>query len=360
MPRFSNRGRRLIQRPFVAPVRANQPPTPAAGGTVGDTVSHNQTFTITGSGFGTRTIVHEIHDFCTNASVSTLWNDAVGFSYSTGVNGVAMPHANTNKYAAAQITNDNVGNAWLSHNFTGITGTKIVYIDAYRRHDPNWSFGPLCDDPVGPPADSDNNFKYLTVSAGGSYFVEPYFYHDQGNGQKCSLTADIDDEFNSAGSLGTLDNNLTTYGGVSDQTNDYWYNWVKVQYTLVLHASAGQIVYGINNNGKIAQGSLNTDDAAGDARAISLGAYARQRDGANHYIYLADVNMVLGPGAAARVLLTNHPSAPTSVEYCPINSWSDTTINCTIKKGQHLGGQGWLFVVNSGGAVVKIMPVTVA
>lgn len=314
-------------------------------------------FTANGSGFGTRTVVRDVFDKATGASVSALWNDAVAYSYSSGFHSVPMPHAFATKYAVAQVTNANVGNAWLSHNISGLTGTKKIYVAAYRRIDPNWTYGTSCD--AVPDPDQDNNFKFLTVSAGGSYFANPYWYHT-GHPQKCALTANHGENFFSSGSLGTLSNFGTDTGGAGAQSEDMWYSWTKVEYAILLHASAGSVKFSINNTVKFDLASLNTDDAAGTSRAVSIGDYSRQRDGAGHYTYLADIVQVAGPDAWKRLVLANNATYvnATITEFQPIVSWSDTAIQFTVNQGALPLGPAFLFLFDETNTIIASAPVT--
>lgn len=107
---------------------------PAAAGSV----ANGSPFTITGSGFGTRTVTADIFDRCDNADVATLWNDAVGVTYESADGVVAMPYASATIVEFQAITSWadtsisitvntgalSAGPAWLY--VFGVTGTLLA------------------------------------------------------------------------------------------------------------------------------------------------------------------------------------------------------------------------------------------
>ncbi len=329
----------------------------ASGG--GDSLSHGDSHTVTGSGFGTRANIYkDIFDDCSNASVSTLWNDATGGSYQTVSEvgeSIAMPHSNVDHYYAGEM--DGVWNYWLSTYVTGITYPTNLYSAAYRRVDPDWTFGTSCD--CTPSCDDDDNFKYFTVSGGTSWFSSPYWYHDQ-TGQKCSKTGTWTNSFYSSGNLGNLDTQSGSQGGSSAQSEDPWYSWVKFEYKIELDSSGASLDFVVNNSDMTNLTNQNTFDAGGTDGAFSVGAYVRQDDHAGNWLFMVDVAMVIGDGAFARVMLcdTNSISTATLCEYQPITSWSASSIGITVNKGAHANGTAYLLVINSSDSQVANEEVT--
>jgi hypothetical protein len=320
---------------------------------------HGSSFDLTGSSFGGRTIVKEIFDNGSNSNISTLWNDAAAFSYSTPAalgRNVPLPHQNINKYAVGML--NSTWSAWLSTYVTGITYPTNMFVMAYRRVDPLWQFGSQC----GTGSDSDNNFKFLAVTAGTSWFATPYWYHDQ-TGQKCSLTGSWDNSFYSSGGLGKLGTSWSgKQGGSGDIANDMWHQWVKSEYRVGLGPS-GQILKYLTNN-KYYQNltGMNTFDAGGSDGAFSIGAYARQYGKPNQFIYLADVVMVIGPDAFKRVILSNSSTynSSTIVEFQPILSWTNTSIKISGNLGAIPNGTAFLHVfLNASDTPAQTIPVTI-
>ena len=322
-------------------------------------LNHGQSFKISGTGFGSRNVVTSIFDDASNSSVSTIWNDASGVSYSEpsalGRN-VPLPHDNITKYAVGNLTS----HWWsgLSTHVTGITFPTNMFIMAYRRIDPKWAFGSECNTGTA----NDNNFKYLAVSAGTSYFDSPYWYHDQTN-QKCSYNGSWGNSFYSSGGLGSLNTAWTgNQGGSSDSNYDYWHGWRKAEYRIGL-GSSGQILKYLTNN-KYYQNlkGMNTFGAGGSDGAFSIGVYARQYGKASQYHYLADIVLVIGPDAFKRVILANSSTynLATIVEYQPISSWTNSSVQITGNVGAIPDGTAYLHVfIDSSDTPISTIPVTV-
>ena len=307
-------------------------------------LTHGSNITISGSGFGTRTVVKDIFDDCTSASVSDLWNDATNYSYMTPAalgRGIPLPHGNITRYAVGNQTGGSGYNAWLSTYVTGLTYPTNLFCMSYRRVDPNWTFGALCDS-----GDGDNNYKFFTVSAGASWFVDPYWYHSTTN-QKCTLSSDWQNNFYSSGGLGNLNTAYTgSQGGSSDSDYDLWTGWRKVEYRIGLGSSSQILKYLTNNKYYQNLTNQNTFNAGGKDGAFSIGTYSRQYGGANHYNYQADIVMVIGPDAFKRVILSNNATytSSTIVEYQPVVSWSDTSITVKGNIGAIPNGTAYLHV----------------
>lgn len=318
---------------------------------------HGAAHTINGSGYGTRSVNLDNFDQCTGSSPGDLWNDYIEWAYSSGFHSVPMPHSKATKYAIAQALDANLSNRWLSHNVSGLSGTKKIFACAYRRVDPNWGFGASCDGTPNP--DDDNNFKYFGVSAGGSWFANPYWYHDQTQ-QKCNINATWGDNFFSSGSLGDMPGQVGSSGGSGAQAEDPWFNWVKFEYRITLHASAGTLKYLLNNVQQTSQTGINSDDAGGTTRAVWIGGYSRQRDGSNDWDYMADIAMVVGPDAWKRVMLANHATyaSATITEFQKITSWANTAIGITVNQGAVPDGSAWLHVFDENDNIIDTQAVT--
>jgi hypothetical protein len=328
-------------------------------GPAGTTIAHAGSFTISGSGFGSRAgLFADIFDDCSAASVDALWNDAVGFTYQTPAAhglGVDVPHPHVAQFAVGEL--ETYFNAWLSRSVAGYRTPTNVLVMAYRRVDPGWTFGPECD--TG--SDADNNFKYLVVSAGGTWFGGSYWYHDQTD-QKCSLADPWGDSFYSSGGLGALSHQPSTSGGSASTSTDPWHEWVKFEYRMRMAASGGFIRYRLNGRPGGDVVDVATDGEGADGTAFSIGAYVRQDGhGPRQVIYLADIVLVVGDDALARVILadTEDLGLATLVEFQPIVSWSDTSITIRVNRGGLPTGGAWLHVVDASDTVVATQRVDV-
>lgn len=305
----------------------------AAGGGGGD-YDHGDPLTLTGS-YGSRTVDIDIFDDCSNASISTLWNDADNMAYISSQRSMALPHTNISKYCAGNPSTASGGNAWLAHAVPITSGSKLFCM-AYRRVDDAWGFGTSCDGE--PVPDEDNNFKELTVSDGGGWFELDYWYHDHTN-QKCTLATSWNDSFYSSGNLGNLDDSyLSSPGGSGAQDKDMFYSWVKTEYRMGLGSSGQAVKLFRNNDQDVNLTSKNTFDGTLSGFSVAIGVYARQRD-TDQWIYLADVVMVVGTDAYKRVMLTDNATyaSSTIVEFQPISSWSGN-IGININKGKLSAG----------------------
>lgn len=320
---------------------------------------------ITGSGFGTRSVIEETVDRCTGTDPNDLWEDTdasqgtAAFAYSSGFHSVPMPHSRTTKYAIAQILDSNVGNAWLTRTPDWAGGTKTFYFAAWKRFDPSWPFNPSCDGV--PSGDTDNNLKHLAIATGVGPFTGNDWY-ENASPQKCTLIDPIKVHAETTDGLGTIDIFGTDYGGVSAQSEDPFYNWVKVEYLVTLSATVGTVVLRINNSSKLNASGLNNDDQPGTSRTVSFGCYARSRDGANNYIYLSDIVCLATTSTdnAKRVMLANNATfgSATITEYCPTTAWADGSITATLYQGAIPTGNAWLHVLN-GMTVLGTQAVTI-
>lgn len=97
---------------------------------------------------------------------------------------------------------------------------------------------------------------------------------------------------------------------------------------------------------------------------FALNGYATNNDGhpvspGNYFWYYDDVYIATGPGARARVVLANYPKwgdpahgTTLDMTICTPNSWSDTSVSCTVRQGAFTSGQAaYLFVVDANGNV---------
>lgn len=317
-----------------------------------ESISHGAVTSMAGSGFGSREIIHQIVDRCTGANPNVLWDNGdptlgtAAFAYTASKNGIALPHSNIAKYAAADITSAAGGNAWLSKNVDWGAGNRFFYASAYYRMDPNHVFGPECN-----TGGDDNNWKFFQVSTGGAPFSGNYFYHDMGWFQKCALSDQYGDNMFSSGGLGSFDHNgVGGNGGDADPPNDLAQSWVKMEWLGFLHSSAGAIQHRLNNGVRWNQSSLNNDDKPGTSRTLAIGTFARQRDHANDVVLLADIVLLVTTGGdfGKRVMLTNNASmdSATITEFCEVTNWQDDRIDFRVNKGRLSPGTVYAHAMN--------------
>ena len=308
--------------------------------------SHGAAYTITGTGFGSRSSLYfDQFDDCSSASLGPNYDNEENFAYLTPAeaNNQALPHSNIDHYAAAhQLTSFN-GSSFVGKDANITTLPTKLFMMYYYRVDDNWTFGSTCNDGAG----TDNNFKFMNVSSGGSWFAANYWYHDC-TGQKCSLTASWGNKFYSSGSLGSLNDGVGGQGGSGNQADDPFYSWVKFEYRIGIGSSGQELKYLSNNVSRANLTGKNTYDGSGSTFWAGPGCYSRQTTSGN-WVYLADIAMVCGDHAYARVMLTDNAtySSSTVVEYQPLVSWSDTAISITLNKGALPAGDAHIHVFDN-------------
>lgn len=106
---------------------------------------------------------------------------------------------------------------------------------------------------------------------------------------------------------------------------------------------------------------LNINTQIEPWRMFSLNGYARTNNSATNHAYMRydDVYIATGSGALARVELSSHPTwgdtahgSDLNMTICTPTSWSDRSVQCTVRQGSFAAGQTvYLFVVDSTGAV---------
>lgn len=342
--------------PFIITVNAS-------GG--GGSLAHGALYTISGS-YGTRTVLRDIWDNCSGASVSALWNDASNMAYITPAalgEGIALPHSNITRYARGRVLAAGFQyNLWLSTVVSGFSLPSKVYCCAYRRNHPDWVFG------TGSAAGgADNNYKKFTVSAGGSWFNNPYWYHDH-TGQKGSKTSSWDNQFFASGGLGGLGTAYTgTQGGSGEQLLDEWYNWVKYEYVIGLGSSGQPLKFRVNNTTKQNLTNQNTANSANSNYAFSIGCYSRDNvaDGSpvtavhKRDVLLADVAMVVGADAFKRVMFTDNATYASSTicEFQPVVSWNGN-VQVRVNKGALPSGTAHVHIFDANDASTYLGTVT--
>lgn len=339
-------------------VTAAGPKLRVSGGGGGGSVAHGDQYVVSGSGYGTRTVLADIWDDTTGAAITSKWNALTGnrIAYSTPAAFLAgspidLPHSNITQFIGIKHRQGTYYdyNNWLAHTVT-VVRPYNVYIHAYRRTNPNWIFG------TGDSANSaDNNYKNVNIATGSEPFSGNYWYHDH-TGQKSTLTGSWGESFHASGSLGSFTIQTATTGGSGDQANDQWYSWVKHEYRIVGDATAGVIRYHVNNTQKYNETGVNTDNVADGNRIVCIGHYGRAKldnttdidANSGREMALADVAMVIGADAFKRVMFTNNAtySSSTIVEYQPVVSWNGT-VTVQVNKGKLSAGTAHVHMFDS-------------
>lgn len=317
------------------------------------TVAHGNSLTISGSGFGAKTVAAPVvWDDCSGTSITSKWsgywpnagNASYQMAYRTPVRGVALPHSRITKYMAG-AHGDNSGanagyNVMVWKTLTGVTYPKYVYFSAYVRQDPAWVFG------------GDDNFKNFDFSNGASPYTmngstDSNWYVEY-NGRFTSATSGGSWHLNDDG--GTLSN--------PDAAGQSWWwsgavnpfqQWIKQEYEIkITNQNDGYIKVWENGVQKVNYIGP-TDKYTGSTKAIAIGGYARNYGQPNNWRYFADLYFDTTP---QRVMICNG-STYSNRGLCEVqvpSAWSATSITTTVNAGA-LSGTKFLYVVDSTGAV---------
>lgn len=328
----------------------------------GGELVHGEAYTIEGS-YGTRSVVVNIFDDATAEAITDVWPSSANFDidYYTPAefsNRVPdLPHENVTRYIGCTIRSGDfyTYNCWLSRNIASLSIPANVYVQAYRRQNPDWVFG------TGESGTSgDNNYKKLVWSVGnGPFGNNTYWYHDH-TGQKDALTDSWGNSFYSSGGLGSLNTSYTgNTGGSGDQSRDEWYGWVKHEYRIGMGPSGQALKFLVNNTAVISLTGANTDDEGTGNRNLSIGAYSRDNPSTNREFAMVDVAMVVGEDAFKRVMLTNNATyeSSTIAEFQPITSW-DGDIQIVVNKGSLSTGTAHMHIFDASDSPTYIGEVT--
>jgi hypothetical protein len=322
---------------------------------VSGTIKHGQSFTINGSGFGTKsTAAPKVWDDCSGTKVSDRWSGAwpdAGsaanqLTYRAPLRSVALPHSHISKYLAgahADGAGYNAGyNVMVWKTLTGVTYPKYIYLSAYVRHDPSWYFG------------SDNNMKTFDFSNGDS----PYTMN---SGSDSNWYGEYNGQFSSANNPGAWHMNddgaslmIPDANGRSvwwDAAANVFTGWVKQEFELLI-TNQSNGYFKVWENGVLKVNYLgSTDKYSGSTKSIALGGYTRQSNNANNWRYFADIYF---DESSSRVLICNG-STYANRGLCEVQipaAWSDSGISVNLNQGAFADSSiKYLYVVDSAGAV---------
>lgn len=300
---------------------------------------HGATFTVTGSGFGSKSGVTQVWDDCSGSNPLALWDvakpdansSALQMNYRTPAalgRGVALPHSNITQYlcgAHSPYTNANAGyNVYIAKNFTRPSFPFYSYWSWYGRIDPNWVF-------------SGDNHKFYGYSTGnGSIYNLPnnWYLEFRGGGDFTGPTSSaqwhlVDD----AGGTGT-----SAHAKYGDDQPHPINGWVKREVLVKWNSSSDGFIRGWANNSQMFNETGKTDGYSGTTRCEGIEGYSGNGN-ANNYRYIADPYYLRG-SHIGRFVLTNHATyaSATIVEVQSYTSWSDTSCTLKCNKGKLSSG----------------------
>lgn len=343
---------------------------PTGGGSSGGgggSLTHGQSFTVTGSGFGTKsTPAPLIWDNCSSADgtlpTATYWDGCWPLSAPTGssnmkyrpsgVLGIAPPHSNSSGYltgahedSSSYLTGQDVA-FWK--NFTKSDG-MYLYFSWYNYVYEGWVF-------TGGMTPEDGNFKMFGYSVAPTIYESPNnWYISQwdslGRGLWSASATDYETIVN--------DDSATFDGGVffGHMINPLGGAWVKQEVQIKIHATTGTIDMWENNFHNVNYAGI-TDPYAGTSRSVGLGGFARACNSVNNRRFFSDIYMDTD---YRRLVLANNATyaSATIIEPQPATAWSSTSITATCNKGKLSAGTVYPFVQTSPGTWTGLTPVTI-
>jgi hypothetical protein len=333
---------------FACPALATA--QPSISGTSG-TWSQDQTVTITGSNFGTKTTAAPVvfDDSDHGQAVSARWSGgwpslgtaACRIQYSTTIRSVALPYTSNGNTSYLRgghcdtVFADEGWNVLVWKNRTVSSFPAYTYAHWYQRVDPAW----VNQDP------SDGNFKWYDWSSGS----EPYQTSNGANWYLECANWDVGENcqnhFNDDGASLTQDFNW--YGtSTQDLVAAGWHKYeIFLKFT---QSGAGLIEW--HRNGVLIHSwaGSRTDGMTGTARNESFGGYTFDDGNSNNYRYFDDIyydttwaHVELCAGSTWATRGVCEPQIPTN--------WNANgqSITITVNLGQFASGTKYLYVMDS-------------
>lgn len=345
---------------------------------VSGTLTHGNSVTISGSGFGAKaTAAPDTWDDCSGSDPAVLWDGYwpdqdpdFNIDYRAAQRSIPMPHSRISKYLCGCHYDNGGANAGFNvifwKDYTYSSG-DVLYFNWKERIDDNWSFG------LGSPA--DDNFKTFDYShgtepfeldsgVGANWYIE---YNPRPTSTSSGCTWHIvDDDNDSDPNPYNLEFDCTPFGGGStcDANGHSWFwnagvnpmsgVWRNMELEIRLTSwpddSTGYIK--LWENGTLKIDYLGHTDGMDDTtRVVGLGGYARSQGSSNNWRYFADIyydttrsRVVLGNADTYTGCTRREPQIPTS--------WAAGSIAVNMQLGSFGNTDtAWVYVMDSAGAV---------
>lgn len=354
---------------LLHPIRRLHKAQAAQGG--GDLV-HNETFVVTGTGFGTKSSssAPTIADYgdagagvvdaqwdgawpSTGTSTYYMLNRAI--SHANGGSGDSgVPHSNCSIALCGAHGSSGTGSggqqvvAWREFTWDG--STEYSYWSCYLRAAPNWVFGANPPPPHGSGSD-DNNYKTYGISEGfGGIYNLPDNWYESFNTPRPVSSSDLDQDGGGSdvGIEMVLGDDRWGAGEpynlpIGDHWSDNWNGvnyasaWAKWEFMVRWEEDSTGWIKGWVNNKQVWDKSGWTTDTMRDLsnnRSEGIGGFVRQYGHAQNWRYFVDIYHSRDANSG-RFVLTNHATyaSATIVEVQPYTSWSATSVTLKCKKG---------------------------
>lgn len=319
---------------------------------VSGTISHGQSITISGSGFGSKsTAAPVVWDDCSGTDVYAKWdvnyNSESGSSYAGNYRtpaglgrSVALPHSHATKYfCGAHYPGTSAQAGWnvgVAKNRTISSWPSYSYISFYNRADPSWNWN----------ADgTDDNYKEYDWSRGDwpygtdNWYLE-YYYQGAWHLNDDSLDGLV------RPSSGWYQSNQS---GVTEGHWDVTGGWAKVEIE-IRHdtSSSGYIKVWEDGVLRINLQGQNTWSETGTYNQL-IGGFARDRSTSN-WRYFADMYLDY---SLQRVMIGNASTLASSTTLREVqipSAWSASSITVTVNQGGFANGStAYLYVFDDTG-----------
>jgi len=326
------------------------------------TISHGESVSISGLGFGTKTTAAPmIWDDCEAGNIEDNWDyrypnacsdsdSNMHYDTTSGLGqGVAQAHSHSTRYAVGRHDGEGTGECGSGfNNMKGpnvllgksITGSSYTYLSYYYRHDPEWGGG-VANYKLGRWSNS-----ILTLDGDASYYS---YWYGNWNWHTNSYVHDL--------------------YSCPEEGLDPGDGWYKIE-IMCYHATNGWLK--IYENGNLLPGENGDDYFNGDlsgtnfnkiviggfgGRAASQGGYCTGWQ--NDFRYYDDLYF---DNTLARVILGNTQDLETSTvrEIQIPTTWSDNSITLETNQGSFLNGTDvYLFVVDENGNATNGYPIMI-
>ncbi|GEM_PF-4521468 len=338
---------------------------PAISGVSDNTLTHDETITISGSGFGMKSPAEPlVWDNCSHGQpLSARWSGgwptdpSYAPNYRTVQRGQPLPHSHTTRYLSmCNFQNGGADNGW-----NGIFWKNITFSDPTHVF---LSYRMRCDSSFN----SGDNWKFFDYSCGGTPYTMDRpdwnnWYMERSGGLPTSgstITMNVNDDGASLRPWLNIENvwwadrypyvDFTTPRG----------NWIQMETMMKLIAeNDGIIRWWVNGKQTFDYSPTNpkwgyldhwTDRYTGTARNIGLGGYVRTKN-TDDWWYFTDIYM---DTTLARACIGNAAtySACTVREMLIPNAWSTSSITAIVNQGTFANGAtAYIYVVDAEGTV---------
>lgn len=311
--------------------------------TGGSSLTHGASFTVTGSGFGSKTGHNTRFDNASGTVPTAIWdyawpsdaNSTFNIQYRSVYRSVAMPHSRTSKYIVgghdpAQSSTSNGRNVLLGVNFTKSFPTYSRW-ELYRRIDPSWNA-------TGSFADNHKFYGLADGSgspySGGNDGKQNWYIEYRGGGDfPTSFTWHINDDHSTPGT------GIDVSSPYGDVESSIFTGWNKVVILMRWNSSSSGLLsaythrIGSTRTTNFNQTQKTDGYTDSNNRSEAIEGYAGNAD-SNNFRYMADVFYDHGANDAVLYLTDNATFASsTIIEVQPWTSWSSTSITATCNGG---------------------------